>query len=69
MSQVFLAYGLNPDNGDEQFHAFDDPDEAMAFVEMVDTAKTHDWTILTLNTQTAKQALEDYTMWHEMEGL
>lgn len=69
MSQVFLAYGHNPDNDDEQFHTFDDPDEAMAFVDIVERSQTHSWTILTLNTQTAKQALEDYTMWLEMEGL
>ena len=69
MSQVFLAYGYNPDNGDEQFHAFDEPDEAMLFVERVEEYETHNWTIITLNTNTAKEAMEDYSMWTEMDGL
>lgn len=67
--QIFMAHGHCHDSGDEQFHAFTDPDEAMAFVDKVEQYGTHSWTVLTLNTQDAKGALEDYNMYLEMEGL
>lgn len=68
MKQVFIAFGNCPDHGAQYFYAFDDPDEAMLFVEKAeahDDDAVNDWTIITLTNKTAEGAYAEHRAWVE----
>lgn len=66
---TFLAYGHNPDTGDEFFYAFDNPQEMLAFldkIELYDDGTAMMWTSLALPAQKAEDAYADYIAWADL---